>query len=675
MKTKLSILVVLLLLVVTGCDKNEIIEKQPDLTDNRSLTLTASMPDESATQTRVAFTQDGKDIKLIWENGDQIQLCFIQGETKEKRTVTVKNISSDGKRADFDINVPESFATGTFDLYGVYGGQGLDDTDPSIAVLPATPWQTYTGLEGVQSRKDVMMTFKATGLDVDAPSATVSFRHIGSLFCVKLKNGSAGSWNSIARVQLTAATDGWAYNNSGDEGARYDLQAESFVSGSPTNSAILFDNNSKDMGLDEINEFWAWYPPVPDVNWPELRLEVYNPESVKIASSANRKAARVAPTAAGKAYYFYAVWDGSKLNFTDDTFTPPLSIDDLTATGNLMHAASAGHGFIGMVYSKGDNKVYYNAAQTSGTWRGEVELGAGAEARLAIDRSGYPHVVYTSADNKIAYLKYTGTAWSTAAYIESLNIGGAGACKKPDIDVDASGYAHITYTDTRGGAVSWTHKDDIMYAVNSSGVFERTLIFNGYHELWSGSSYYGDYYDKGSCIALNASGDYYIVAHHQNYDRMTSTAYRDYNVVIKSSTGASGGSPSASSDRHDIYDLEFNDTDVLALYRSNNVYSTATITVTGTAASFTNIQNITTTGVIPHSLSATSGLSGVTAIAGLAASSKLFTKYNTNEQTDTDVTVKANTKVMAANAGGVFYSVYTDNADSKIKIKAIPTGI
>ncbi|MEA4917645.1 hypothetical protein [Proteiniphilum sp.] len=675
MKSKLYLLATFLLVVVTGCDKNEIIEKQPDLTDNRSLTLTASMPDESATQTRVAFTQDGKDIKLIWENEDQIQLCFIQGETKEKRTVTVKNISSDGKRADFDINVPESFAMGTFDLYGVYGGQGLDDTDPSIAVLPATPWQTYTGLEGVQSRKDVMMTFKATGLDVDAPSATVSFRHIGSLFCVKLKNGSAGSWNSIARVQLTAATDGWAYNNSGDEGARYDLQAESFVSGSPTNSAILFDNNSKDMGLDEINEFWAWYPPVPDVNWPELRLEVYNPESVKIASSANRKAARVAPTAAGKAYYFYAFWDGSKLNFTDDTFTPPLSIDDLTATGNLMHAASAGHGFIGMVYSKGDNKVYYNAAQTSGTWRGEVELGAGAEARLAIDRSGYPHVVYTSADNKIAYLKYNGTEWSTAVYIESMNHGGTGACKKPDIDVDASGYAHITYTDTRGSSGDAWFRDDIMYAVNSLGDFAKTLIFRGYYENWGGSAYWGEYYNNGSYIALNALGDYYIMAHHQNYDRSGGgTAYNTYTVEIKSGTGAFGKTTGTSGNQHAIYDLTFNDTDVIALYKAANTNYSATISVTGTVASFTNVQSITT-AVTPHSLSATSGLSGVTTIAGLAASSKLFTKYNAYEFTDTGVTVKANTKVMAANVGGVFYSVYTDNADSKIKIKAIPTGI
>lgn len=68
-----------------------------------------------------------------------MQLLFLQGETKVKQIVTVKNISTDRKKADFDIILPESINEGLFDLYGVYGGGGLSDTDPALAVLPANP--------------------------------------------------------------------------------------------------------------------------------------------------------------------------------------------------------------------------------------------------------------------------------------------------------------------------------------------------------------------------------------------------------------------------------------------------------------------------------------------------------------------------------------------------------
>ncbi|WP_313382098.1 hypothetical protein [Proteiniphilum saccharofermentans] len=666
MKSKLSILAALLFFIVTGCDKSEITEKQSVVSNDRTFALTAFMPDDGSGQTRIALTQDEKNIKLTWESGDQLQLCFIQGEMKEKQIVTVKNISPDGKRADFDINVPESFTTGTFDLYGVYGGQGLDETDPSIAVLPAKSWQTYTGLEGVQSRKDVMMTFKATGLNADAPSVSVNFQHIGSLFCVKLKNVSFGTWDGITRLQLTASIGGWAYNNDGDEVAKYDLQAESFLTGSPVNATLLFENNSKDMEMNEINEFWAWYPPVSGVNWPELILEVYNSESGKIATSVNNKAARVTPTATGKAYYFYAIWDGSALKFTDNTFTPPPSIDDLITTGDLMHAAS-GSDSIGVVYSKGDGKVYYDAAQTSGTWRGEEELGTGTEARIAIDGDGHPHVVYRSTDNKIAYLKHDGTEWSEPAYITTNNAGG---CSKPDIDVDGSGYAHITYTDTEGQNGNWTNYPDIMYAVNSSGNFVKTVIYNGYREHYGGADYASDYYNKGSYIAVDAAGIYYIIAHNHNRNQWMGGNDNWYSINIKTNS-ASGSSDGASSDRSDLYDLEFNGENVIALYKGgNNVNRTAIIAVAGTTASFENVQDITT-AVFPHSLSATPT---VTAIAGWTSSGgNLFTKYNATETAETPV-VKTGTKVGSVNVGGTFYSVYTANTGSEIKIKAVTTG-
>ena len=116
-------------------------------------------------------------------------------------------------------------------------------------------------------------------------------------------------------------------------------------------------------------------------------------------------AARAAVMQTGRAYHLYALWDGTSLYFTDDTFTPPA----LPLTGNLMHA-DGGDDFIGVVYSKGDGNVYYNSTKNGNTWLGETLLGTGTEARIAIDQiagSYKPHVVFTS-DNKIAYTTFDG---------------------------------------------------------------------------------------------------------------------------------------------------------------------------------------------------------------------------------------------------------------------------
>lgn len=74
---------------------------------------------------------------------------------------------------------------------------------------------------------------------------------------------------------------------------------------------------------------------------------------------------------------------------------------------------------------------------------------------------------------------------------------------RPDIAVDGNGYAHITYTDTEGNTGAYTDKPDIMYAVNSSGSFVKTLIYNGYYESYGGADAGADYYDKGSRITLD----------------------------------------------------------------------------------------------------------------------------------------------------------------------------
>ena len=65
----------------------------------------------------------------------------------------------------------------------------------------------------------------------------------------------------------------------------------------------------------EFINLWGWYPPLPEKVWPELELRLLNAEGEDIAVSVNTMEARTEETAAGKSYYFNALWDGTKLEF------------------------------------------------------------------------------------------------------------------------------------------------------------------------------------------------------------------------------------------------------------------------------------------------------------------------------------------------------------------------
>ena len=338
-------------------------------------------------------------------------------------------------------------------------------------------------------------------------------------------------------------------------------------------------------------------------------------------------------------------------------------------TGDVMHA-SAGNEFIGVVYSR-SGSVYYNQLNSEGVWGEEALLGTGSAARLAIDKDGHPHVVYTTTatPTKIAYLKYNGSTWSEVEYIESLNNGGAGNCSKPDMAIAINGDVHITYTDSHGSTGDdYTHPD-IMYAKKTTAIFNIQLIYRGYRDYSSSGSWGADYFSKGSYIAVNESGDYFIIAHRQNIWRWYAGTDNTYFIMISSNLG-SGNISNYGSDIFTIHDLEFNGTSVLALYKQTT-FKTSELTVSGTTISFSNTQEVSTV----TSLSSVAGNNANLAVGGIS-SSNLFTQFNNLGHIYTDVVVK-NSIVSAVEVDAVFYTAYTDNGDSKIKIRevAIPLSI
>lgn len=365
-KLLLPIIALAMLVALGACSNEELFqEANPEITlgSGRTLTLTASMPEEPST--RVGLEQQAdKSIALTWEATDELQLAFVQGNTKIKQTVTIKNISGDRKKAEFDIELPAS-STGfndneNFDLYGVYGGGkktfsldiglpgdsepgdvgiksyhngdalllGDANTNPHI-ILPKYTASTASLNEdnesSIQNRKDVMLSFESKDIDATNPHISVIFKHIGSLFCITLENIGNENLFQVKELKLVGINNSdnqeWAYN-SGDGGKTFDLVEQKFLDTENADNYISIKPASKpgtniSVESGKIMSFWTWFPPLTDKNWPELQLELQW-SNAPIVISGNSKPAREAPLAAGKAYYVYATWDGSNITLSTE---------------------------------------------------------------------------------------------------------------------------------------------------------------------------------------------------------------------------------------------------------------------------------------------------------------------------------------------------------------------
>ena len=334
----------------------------------------------------------------------------------------------------------------------------------------------------------------------------------------------------------------------------------------------------------------------------------------------------------------------------------PIILPANSFIGDILHS-DAGSDFIGVLYTKNGN-IYYNRIGYDGTWETEDSLGISVIGKMAIDNSDFVHVAFVES-GKIAYRKFNGTVWSDVVYIVSNN---GGACSRPDIAVDAGGNVHISYSDRLGDTGGQSDKDDIMYATNKTGSFEKTMIFRGYYENWGGSAYYGEYVDKGSSIAVNTTGDYFIAAHYQLFDRSSGgTAVRTYMIKVHSNLGT-GNTSASSTDIFDLYDLVPGEK-VSALYKQTGL-KTANLTLSGSAISFSEIQDITASSV-----NAAAYDGNLLAVAG-KTNTNLFTIMNGLPHVYTNLAIKG-TVVPIAALDGLFYTVFTDIADNKIKIQIV----
>jgi len=497
----------------------------------------------------------------------------------------------------------------------------------------------------------------------------IPLQHLGTLQCVTIKNNSAEELGFISPYIYLTDWDAYEYY--------YDLDCDgylpyyNFIEGEV--EYIWEEYSSTDdtpitVAPNETMLLAQWIKPLPGIPASKIRLAIATLPDYMEVSSQNRKPARNSVMQTGRAYHLYALWDGSTLCFTDDTFTSPLS----PLVGDLMHAD--GKDVIAVVYSKSDGKVYYNSMQDIDIWLGETLLGTGAEARVVIDENDHPHVVFTTADGKIAYRKHNGTAWSNPIYIESKF---GGSCSKPDIDVDYSyeDYsccAHITYTDTKGENYNHhTNYPDIMYAENrtsNGGAFERNLIYDGCYEIDGEGSILWRY-DKGSFIVWTTTEKYILT--HQYYQHINGQAVdNQYRVVIKTASGTEGGKEYTSTDGHDVFDFKNTGYGLYALYKYNDVNYRTNIIISGDTPEFRDGSYTRdlpySDNVVPHNLSRSGD------VAGLVGSDIYYWFWLLGHQGTgyPDVMVKDNTRVAPVDKydDPSSYIIYTDGSDSRIKV-------
>jgi hypothetical protein len=318
MKSKIFFTLFLGTLILAGCAENEIIDtNRPEyVLQEKTFTLTATMPGDGP-DTRIALTSGPGNypaVALRWEEGDQIELCLVQAGKKVKQTVTVKNISQpDGKTAEFEVTVPPDFTGPTFDVYGIYGGGGLNDTNPALANIspadiPDNSPVALTGENSLQSKKMVALTFSQTGVSTASPDVDASFAHLGSMICLRLKNTGNESLNTEGKVFVLSSSNSSQWQVYGNYS--FDITAGANFTTGETDAQFA---SEQAIASGQTVELWTWIVPTGN-NTGSLDFWMYD-----AANSAYKRSNNFLPgrdnLQAGRTYYINAEWNGSEFTF------------------------------------------------------------------------------------------------------------------------------------------------------------------------------------------------------------------------------------------------------------------------------------------------------------------------------------------------------------------------
>ncbi len=311
-------------LLLAACSNQEVVEKDPiETVPTRILKLKASMPGEETksgmASTRLSFTETEEGtITVQWKAGDKINLCFVSEDSTVVRTVpdvAITTISANGKRADFEVVIPEEI-TGTFHLYGVYGAS-FSPVNSRTLILPA-PSASSSGTALNDNEAVSVMRFAAENL-TETSSPQVSFSHIGSIFSVWIYNDTA---SPVSVGQITLSSSGkdynWLRNSSGN--ATFDIADNSFINANAGTELVYSPPAGSTIDAGGSLKLYRWVVPGNEID-PLDTSKLMDIKDINGSAFTETIFARALQT--GKYYRLKMVYDGTGFRYikipTDNT--------------------------------------------------------------------------------------------------------------------------------------------------------------------------------------------------------------------------------------------------------------------------------------------------------------------------------------------------------------------
>lgn len=337
-------------LIVAGCTGNDIVDLSENVQtvepDKPLLHITASFDEPAGTR---AFLEEYgatvmKTIGFRWEVNDEIQFCFEQGEIKVKGNTLVDSVSEDKKTAFFDVTVPGGIdPANPYTLYayrsgrksGISSGSVLDNTTPTIAILPTLQYEYKATLV---DQATVFSLWTKKNITPETTSISLSFQHLGSMMTLHLKNVGATEIDDLHSLALQSNSSvNWVINRfKGGGGAKFDMVAGNYVAGGEEFSTTLtfFPTSSPSTLIPgDVETYYLWFVPKTNVSSFNLLLaSLKSPGGeADVTGMTNINKSITKNLERGKNYILFATIEKDttsipprtyKVNFADSSYNP-----------------------------------------------------------------------------------------------------------------------------------------------------------------------------------------------------------------------------------------------------------------------------------------------------------------------------------------------------------------
>lgn len=277
----------------------------------QQITVTATLPasSDSARKARAVVQHATGTLKLTtkWQTGDRVNVIMEQnGKLVRANSTAVRDVSTDGKRCHFTLEVPQGIdAQKPIKVYGACG-VNVDIKDNQF-VVAAQP------IYRAKSQGTAPLYFKAE-INKFSEFSDVKFEHLGTYEVVHVQNGTRAQI-AVEEARLTAET-AWSLGTKDGKGAWYaPLTGRVWQDGSANVSTEAQAIAPRSEGV-----FINWYVPNGTLINPRVSAKV---NGTTVTSTAQKEAN--VKMQAGRAYHVYALWDGQELHFSEKDL-PDLSV-------------------------------------------------------------------------------------------------------------------------------------------------------------------------------------------------------------------------------------------------------------------------------------------------------------------------------------------------------------